>query len=499
MYLAYPFCAQKCTYCNFASGVFPRALEPRYLEALQAELRAHPWQWIPETVYFGGGTPSQMDPADLARLLAPIPGHPWREATLEAAPGTITSEKARAWAAAGIDRVSLGVQSFVETEIRKTGRKHAAQTVADDIHTLASAGITNYNVDLIAGLAAQTESSWRESLDWIERLSPPHVSVYMLEVDDDSRLGREKLLGGVRYFASETPSDDQTADFYELAAERLASLGIERYEISNFARPGFESRHNLKYWTLEPYAGFGADAHSFDGAARTQNPETIESYLALLDPTTAERANPSFIQPAPAADIANPSFVQPASAIDIANPSFAQPTSAIDKANPPFAPTASAIDRPNPPSAQLAPASDRPNPSFAQLPSTIERANSSFAQPPSALEEPNPPSVQTASATDRPNPPSAQPALVGRAFRPAAGLPPGASAEGAGPLAEERLFLGLRLTRGIRPTPSDWARFSQPIRRFLAAGLLETDGGLLRLTPRGIMLSNEVFQEFLAA
>jgi oxygen-independent coproporphyrinogen III oxidase len=356
VYLSYPFCAQKCTYCNFASGVFPRSLEPRYREALQAQLRAHVWQWTPETVYLGGGTPSQMDPADLAELLALIPGGPWSEATLETAPGTITMEKARAWAAAGINRVSLGAQSFVDAEIRRTGRKHTAQIIAEDVRMLAAAGIVNYNIDLIAGLAAQTESSWRESLDWIERLDPPHVSVYMLEIDDDSRLGHELLLGGVRYFANETPSEEQTADFYEIAVERLAALGIARYEISNFARPGFESRHNLKYWKLEPYAGFGADSHSFDGRTRTQNPEAVQDY----------------------------------------------------------------IDR-----------------------RTVEST--------------------------------------------------------AANLSEERFFVGLRLMRGIRPEPEDWVRFDQPIRRFAEAGLLETEDGFLRLTPRGVMLSNEIFQEFLNA
>src|SRR5207244_7484192 len=121
----------------------------------------------------------------------------------------------------------------------------------------------NVNLDLIAGLSGQTESSWRESLDWIERLAPEHVSVYMLEVDEESRLGKEMMLGGVRYGAADTPGDDLTATLYETAVERLTRIGIARYEISNFARAGFESRHNLKYWKLEPYVGFGADAHSF--------------------------------------------------------------------------------------------------------------------------------------------------------------------------------------------------------------------------------------------
>jgi len=280
VYLSYPFCAQKCTYCNFASGVFPRELEARYLEALAAEIRAHRWEWRPETVYLGGGTPGNMDLDALRSLLALVPGRPWIEATIEAAPGAITAEKARAWGAAGINRVSLGVQSFVSAEIRRTGRRHTAEIVARDIETLRAAGIANYNIDLIAGLSGQTEASWRESLDWIERLAPPHVSVYMLEVDEDSRLGREMLRGGARYGAADTADDDRIAAFYEIAVERLAAMGIARYEISNFARPGFQSRHNLKYWKLEPYAGFGADAHSFDGRVRSANAESVEEYVA---------------------------------------------------------------------------------------------------------------------------------------------------------------------------------------------------------------------------
>ena len=373
VYVSYPFCAQKCTYCNFASGVFPAALEERYLVALQAEIRAHAWQWQPETVYLGGGTPSSLAPADLDAILRLAPGRPWREATIEAAPGTITAEKARAWAESGINRVSLGVQSFVDTEIRRTGRKHSAQTVAEEIRILGDAGIANCNIDLIAGLSGQTEASWRESLDWVERLAPAHVSVYMLEVDEDSRLGKEMLLGGVRYGAGDTPSDDQTATFYEIAVERLRAMGIARYEISNFARPGFESRHNLKYWKLEPYVGFGADAHSFDGKMRWQNPESIEEYAGQLGGLASA-------------------------------------------------------------SAEL------------QL-----RLSSTFT-PPQGAESSSP---------------------------------------------DERFFVGLRLMAGIHPSAEEWRHFEQPIQRFVDEGLLETDGQVLRLTSRGVLLSNEVFQEFL--
>ncbi|MCX6629551.1 MAG: radical SAM protein, partial [Candidatus Solibacter sp.] len=226
VYISYPFCAQKCTYCNFSSGVFPRDLEVRYREALAREVRAHAWRWTPETMYLGGGTPSNLAPDALHSLLELVPGRPWAEATIEAAPGNITSDTARAWARAGVNRVSLGVQSFVEKELRRTGRTHTAQVVAAEIAVLHATGIHNINIDLIAGLSGQTEASWRESLDWVDRLAPEHVSVYMLEVDEDSRLGKEMLLGGVRYGAFDTPSGDATADLYELAVERLAALGI---------------------------------------------------------------------------------------------------------------------------------------------------------------------------------------------------------------------------------------------------------------------------------
>ncbi len=278
VYLSYPFCAQKCTYCNFASGVFPRELEPRYVSALRGELTATDWPWTPETVYLGGGTPSQMDAESLSSLLAEIPGREWREATMEAAPGSLTPGKIESWTRAGINRVSLGVQSFVTKELARTGRKHTAETVMQDVEMLRNAGIENFNLDLIAGLPFQTRESWLESLSWIERLGAPHVSVYMLEVDDDSNLGRELLVLGSRYGAGAVPCEDDIADFYETAVERLQRTGIHRYEISNFARPGFESRHNLKYWRREPYLGFGADAHSFDGELRWQNKESAVEY-----------------------------------------------------------------------------------------------------------------------------------------------------------------------------------------------------------------------------
>ena len=283
VYISYPFCAQKCTYCNFASGVFPRELEPKYVDALVTEINAHPWSRQPETVYLGGGTPSGMATADLDRILAAIPGRgQWQEATIEAAPGAITPEIAAGWVRAGINRVSLGVQSFVQRELARTGRKHTAEVVEREIALLRAAGIVNINIDLIAGLPGQSRESWCGSLAWIEKLAPPHASVYMLEIDEDSRLGNEVLLNGKRYGAPDVPTEELTAELYETAVAALARIGIERYEISNFARPGFESRHNLKYWKLDPYAGFGADAHSFDGVLRSQNIESPSDYVARI-------------------------------------------------------------------------------------------------------------------------------------------------------------------------------------------------------------------------
>lgn len=283
VYLSYPFCSQKCTYCNFASGVLPAALEPRYLRALRQEIERHSWEFEPETVYLGGGTPSRIAGEDLATLLSAIPAAPWREATLEAAPGGITPEMARAWRKAGITRVSLGVQSFDTRELRQTGRRHDAETVVREVRILQEEGLGSVNIDLIAGLAHQTLDTWNDSLDHVLRLGVPHVSVYILEVDEDSRLGLEILNNGVRYGAAHLPPAEQAADHYEIAVQRLAAAGIRRYEISNFAREGFESLHNLKYWRLEPYCGFGAAAHGFDGRIRVENTGDAVRYVESLE------------------------------------------------------------------------------------------------------------------------------------------------------------------------------------------------------------------------
>ncbi|HYZ86594.1 MAG TPA: coproporphyrinogen-III oxidase family protein [Bryobacteraceae bacterium] len=358
-YISWPFCPHKCSFCNFASGVFPQSLHTSYTDALVAELERAVWPSTPDTVYFGGGTPSLMPPKSLERILQAIPGRPWREVTLEALPGRLQQADAEAWLAAGVDRVSFGVQSFVPRELCDTGRRHTPEEVGHDFAVLRNAGFRSLCLDLIAGLPYQTIDSWHRSLDWVERIAPEHVSVYLLEVDEDSRLGREVLRGGHRYGAAAVPPEGLQADLYEIASQRLEAMGLLHYEISNFARPGFASIHNSKYWKLEPYLGFGADAHSFDGTWRWSNIESPVDYVAR-----------------------------------------------------------------------------------------VQRGDS-----------------------------------------------PECSREMA-KLEEERFFLGLRLLDGIKPRPDEARAWDREIADLCERGLLSHADGCLRLTQEGLLLSNEVFQEF---
>ena len=281
IYVSVPFCAQKCTYCNFRSDVFPHGLRTEYVRWLVQELdrsEARPGG----TLYFGGGSPSLLDASEFSPVAAALRCRDWEEGTIEVAPGEATPERVSAWAASGINRVSFGVQSFVPEVARAAGRKHDPDTVRIETARLADFGICNISIDLIAGLARQTFDTWRRTLSWVERLEVGHVSVYMLEADDNSRLGRELRAGGKRFGAPEVPTEDAILDYYLFAVERLKALGYERYEISNFARPGMRSAHNLKYWRMEPYFGFGSDAHSFNGTQRWANVPTAPEYVRQM-------------------------------------------------------------------------------------------------------------------------------------------------------------------------------------------------------------------------
>ncbi len=299
IYVQVPFCQTKCTYCNFHTGAFSASLYSPYAEAVCREILGYdslyraasvelPEQFpslVVDTVYIGGGTPSLLDPSALARILDAIRER-FRtdlvEVTLEADPQTITTEKASAWKAAGFTRISLGVQSFDDRELVAAGRMHRRADVFHAAEILRRAGFDNLSFDLIAGLPHQSHASWQDSLELLLGLRPEHVSVYLMEIDEGSRLGKEVLAGGKRYSADALPSDDAMAESYESACERLSRAGYEHYEISNWAIPGRESRHNLKYWRREPYLGFGAGAHSFSGIERWANAHEPASYVAAL-------------------------------------------------------------------------------------------------------------------------------------------------------------------------------------------------------------------------
>jgi oxygen-independent coproporphyrinogen-3 oxidase len=299
IYVQVPFCQTKCTYCNFHTGVVATSRFAPYAEAVCREIREHKAFYgaagvtlpkslasaVADTVYFGGGTPSLLDPAHLQRILVGIRNTftaELVEVTLEADPETIESEKAAAWVRAGINRVSFGLQSFVDKELIAAGRMHRRADIYRAVPILREAGISNISFDLIAGLPHQTKESWRQSLDELAALAPEHVSVYLLEVDEGSRLGKELLQGGGRYSAGAVPSEDEMAEFYEMAQEVLRAAGYHHYEISNWAKPGFESRHNLKYWRRETYLGFGAGAHSFSGTERWANAHDAAEYVNAL-------------------------------------------------------------------------------------------------------------------------------------------------------------------------------------------------------------------------
>lgn len=263
-----------------------------------------------DTVYFGGGTPSLLDPAALYRILGTL-RHSFAfdsapEITLEADPETITVAKATAWLAAGFNRISLGAQSFNDRELQSAGRMHRRADVFEAASILRATGFRNISMDLIAGLAHQTRATWEESVTALLGVRPEHISIYMLEIDEGSHLGKESLAGGTRYNAPAIPPGDDIAEFYDSACARLAAEGYDHYEISNWAcspgkgLPSLRSRHNLKYWRREPYLGLGAGAHSFDGTQRWANVHDSAKYVACIEQGITPREQIETVTPAQA-------------------------------------------------------------------------------------------------------------------------------------------------------------------------------------------------------
>jgi oxygen-independent coproporphyrinogen-3 oxidase len=291
LYLHIPFCSAICNYCNFNRGLFDADLKHRYVEALLREIRRTADGSPADTIYFGGGTPSLLDAHDVAALIdacrqsfALAPG---AEITLEANPETVTPQTLEGFRAAGINRLSYGVQSFRDDELARLSRLHSASRAADAFAMARAAGFDNISLDLMMWLPQQTVRDWLESVDALIALGPDHASMYMLEIYPNAPL-RDAMARGRWSVAP----DDDVAEMYVSGLDRMDNAGYVQYEISNAARPGRESRHNLKYWTDGEWLGFGCGAHSTRAAVRWKNLSSTEEYIAAVQgdrPVATER------------------------------------------------------------------------------------------------------------------------------------------------------------------------------------------------------------------
>ena len=294
IYVQIPFCASKCSFCNFSSKVAPQSVYDAYCDALEKEIARLPLDYagkgiLPaicdlavDTLYLGGGTPSLLGAERLQQIVDALRGRfkfiESPEFTIEVTPGSVDDHLFAAAPALGINRLSIGAQSFNDRELNAVGRLHTSAETGELLGRARRAGFKNINLDLIAGLPFQTEASWLMSVKAALALKPEHISIYLFEVDQKSRLGAEVLKHGTQFHAAAVPDDDFMAAAYETAQKLLAGAGYIQYEISNFARSGCESRHNQKYWQLKPYVGLGAGAHSFDGVRRWENETAVETY-----------------------------------------------------------------------------------------------------------------------------------------------------------------------------------------------------------------------------
>ena len=278
LYLHIPFCASICSYCNFNRGLFDAGLKQQYVDALEAEIRRAGDGSAADTVFFGGGTPSLLEPAEAARLIdacaAAFALDPAAEITLETNPETVTRERMAAFREAGVTRVSLGVQSLHDDELQRLGRTHTAAKAAQAVTDTRRAGFDNISLDVMLWLPEQRMADWQQTVDGLVALDPEHLSLYLLELYPNAPL-REAM---ARARWSLAPDDD-AADMYLWAMARLEVAGWRQYEISNVARPGRESRHNLKYWSDGAWLGFGCGAHSTRGPARWRNVAGTREYI----------------------------------------------------------------------------------------------------------------------------------------------------------------------------------------------------------------------------
>jgi oxygen-independent coproporphyrinogen-3 oxidase len=283
LYIHVPFCARRCSYCDFAIAVRRETPSAAFVDAIEREWagwQSHPaWQLAPslDTVYFGGGTPSRLPAEAIARLLVSFRRErglsPGAEVTLEANPDDVDEPRAAAWRAAGVNRVSLGAQSFQPAVLEWMHRTHSARQIDEAVATLRAAGFGNISLDLIYAVPDALERDWAVDLARAIALAPEHLSLYGLTVESHTPLGKWTARG-----ESLPAADDRAADEYLLAHQKLIGAGFEHYEVSNAGRPGFQARHNSAYWRRAPFIGLGPSAHSGFGAERAWNVRDWEDY-----------------------------------------------------------------------------------------------------------------------------------------------------------------------------------------------------------------------------
>lgn len=285
IYLHIPFCKSRCSYCDFATDVWrSKDTVERYVDAICTGIRNSKFEIrnLADTIYFGGGTPSLLNSAQVEQILDSINSKfdisKDAEITMEMNPATVTPESLAGYRALGVNRASFGVQTFDDRALKLLARGHDANDARMTFKMLRDARFDNVSFDLIAGLPGQTLDVWQRNLDEAIAMSPEHLSLYLLEIHEGTPLAEQ-----VRNRRQPTPDPELAAEMYEVMLDRLIAAGYEQYEISNFSKPGYESRHNTKYWTLDPVFGFGVSAHSFDGRERYANERDTAKYVELIE------------------------------------------------------------------------------------------------------------------------------------------------------------------------------------------------------------------------
>ena len=290
VYLHIPFCRSRCSYCDFAVSIYQSDLADKYVDALCEEVQSSKFKVQSpaiDTIYFGGGTPSLLTPKQVEKILRVVfdvfSVQASAEITMEMNPGTLTPEKACDFRLLGINRASYGAQTFDDDELKRLGRRHTAEDVRKTIDLLRGADFSNVSFDLIAGLPGQTLKDWERNLKEALKLKPEHLSLYLLEIHEGTPLAKHINEG-----KQPQPNEDLAGEMYLSLLEKIAESDYEQYEISNFCLPGFESRHNSKYWTSDAVYGFGCSAHSFDGERkRWANMRDTNRYIKLIEKTGA--------------------------------------------------------------------------------------------------------------------------------------------------------------------------------------------------------------------